>query len=131
MLAPFNFNTLEQLDFDPEFKRDGLIWFNKSEGLIKTYIHDELNIIATDKALEQTVEQTILNVMNRQQFTIMFNDVMAINVLHGKNNEYFNFSLYDIDAKQHIHAQPTILNPNEIRFEFVDSVSGKLFLSFV
>ena len=126
MIYPFETNKIEQLDFDPDKKINGYIWYNTVEKVYKTWVDGKLEIFITDKNLSVNID----NLINDKQFTIGFEDAYSIYIKHNKNSKNFVYSIFDSNTNNQLNVQMEILNENEVRVDFVDPVSGSLFMKF-
>jgi len=130
MLYPLNSNTIEQLEIDPDKKINGYIWFNKVEKVYKTWVDGKLHVFLTDNSLEFSVGAEIESILNHHQFTVSFSKVFELIIKHDKQTTNFNYNVYDDIEKCNLPCGVEILNENEIKIEFVEAVTGYIFMQF-
>lgn len=130
MIHPFTTNKIEQLELDPIKRINGLIWYNTVEKVYKTYIEDKLQIFITDNILFDNIGSNIGEELAKKEFTVSFDSVYSVIVKHNKDSEFFNYTIYDAVEKTTLHTSVEILNTNEIRFDFVEAVTGHLYMYF-
>ena len=127
MVYPFNTNLVEKLTLDPIKQIDGAVWFNTTEQVYKTFINGELNIFVTDKTLEDTLINALRDINN---FTLTFTDATSLVVKHNRGTIDFTYQLFDSETNTIVMAALEIIDENEIKIDFIDSFSGRLFLQF-
>ena len=130
MVYPFVTNKIEQLDFDPDKKINGYVWYNTVEKVYKTWVDENLEIFITDKILSNNMDELIEEKLDKRQFSIGFENVYSIIVKHNKNTKNFVYSVFDSIDNNQLNVQMEILNENEVKVDFVDPVSGSLFMNF-
>ena len=131
MMLPFSANKIEQLDTDPVKKINGYVWFNTVEKVFKTWIDDELHVfITSDITNVRNIDEIVYEIINKKQFYINFENTYSITIQHNRNSKHFIYSIFDSNNNTQINAQMEILNENEVRVEFVDPISGNLFMYF-
>ena len=133
MVYPFNTNKIEKLALDPIKQIDGIVWFNTSEQVYKSYVNGELNIFITDKTLEdeiQTVVDAAFLARGNNKFILSFTDTTSLIVKHNKESVNFTYQLFDSETNTTVMATMEIIDENEIKIDFIDSFSGRLFLQF-
>lgn len=130
MIHPFTTNKIEQLELDPSKKINGLMWYNTVEKVYKTYIDDNLQIFITDTILFDNMGSNIGEELAKKEFTVTFDAVFSVVVKHNKQSTFFNYNIYDSIEKTTLATSVEILNENEIRFDFVEAVTGHVFMYF-
>ena len=134
MILPLNINRVEQLEIDPQKKIDGYIWYNNVEKVYKTYIDQEAHIFITNKKFEayitDLVTDLVNNALSKHQFTITFSDVYKVIIKHNKNTKHFNYNVFDLEENCNLSCSLEIINENEVAVEFVDPVTGYIFMYF-
>jgi DNA-dependent RNA polymerase auxiliary subunit epsilon len=130
MVYPFVANKIEQLELDPVKKIDGYVWYNTVEKVYKTWVGDDLQIFITDAIFANNVDELVQQSLDERQFTVGFENAYSINVKHNRGTEHFVYSLFDSVEKTQLNVQMEILNENEVKIEFVDPVTGNLFMYF-
>lgn len=130
MILPLNINRVEQLEIDPQKKIDGYIWYNNVEKVYKTYIDQEAHIFITNKKFEAYITDLVNNVHSKHQFTITFSDVYKVIIKHNKNTKHFNYNVFDLEENCNLSCSLEIINENEVAVEFVDPVTGYIFMYF-
>lgn len=130
MVYPFNTNMIEKLAIDPTKKIDGCIWFNTTDNVYKAYIDGTLHIFLTDKSFVTQVEELVELAFQKNQFVIDFEAASSIIVKHNKNSKHFNYQLTDAETSSTIMASLDIVDENEVRIDFVDPITGSLFMHF-
>ncbi len=130
MILPLNINRVEQLEIDPQKKIDGYIWYNNVEQVYKTYIDQEAHIFITNKKFEAYITDLVNNVLSKHQFTITFSDVYKVIIKHNKNTKHFNYNVFDLEENCNLSCSLEIINENEVAVEFVDPVTGYIFMYF-
>jgi len=130
MILPLNINRVEQLEIDPQKKIDGYIWYNNVEQVYKTYIDQEAHIFITNKKFEADITDLVNNTLSKHQFTITFSDVYKVIIKHNKNTKHFNYNVFDLEENCNLSCSLEIINENEVAVEFVDPVTGYIFMYF-
>lgn len=134
MILPLNINRVEQLEIDPQKKIDGYIWYNNVEQVYKTYIDQEAHIFITNKKFEADITDLVNNALSKHQskhqFTITFSDVYKVIIKHNKNTKHFNYNVFDLEENCNLSCSLEIINENEVAVEFVDPVTGYIFMYF-
>lgn len=137
MILPLNINRVEQLEIDPQKKIDGYIWYNNVEQVYKTYIDQEAHIFITNKKFEADIKKfeaditdLVNNTLSKHQFTITFSDVYKVIIKHNKNTKHFNYNVFDLEENCNLSCSLEIINENEVAVEFVDPVTGYIFMYF-
>lgn len=130
MILPLNINRVEQLEIDPQKKIDGYIWYNNVEQVYKTYIDQEAHIFITNKKFEAYITDLVNNALSKHQFTITFSDVYKVIIKHNKNTKHFNYNVFDLEENCNLSCSLEIINENEVAVEFVDPVTGYIFMYF-
>lgn len=130
MMYPFVSNKIEQLEIDPIKKVDGYIWYNNVEKVYKTWVGDDIHIFITNVIFSDNIEEIVNDKLNNKQFSISFDSVYSINVKHNMDSSKFVYSIFDTVEKTQLNVQMEIVNDNEIKVEFIDPVSGILFMNF-
>lgn len=134
MILPLNINRVEQLEIDPQKKIDGYIWYNNVEKVYKTYIDQEAHIFITNKKFEADITDLVNNALSKHQskhqFTITFSDVYKVIIKHNKNTKHFNYNVFDLEENCNLSCSLEIINENEVAVEFVDPVTGYIFMYF-
>lgn len=130
MIFPLNANKIEQLEIDPIKKINGYIWFNSVEKVYKTYVDGEIHIFITDKSFNDSDNSIITLTLLSHQFTVTFADAYKVIIKHNKSSSNFNYSLYDAVDKNTISCTLTIVDDNEVFVEFVEPVTGSIFMYF-
>lgn len=130
MILPLNINRVEQLEIDPQKKIDGYIWYNNVEQVYKTYIDQEAHIFITNKKFEANITDLVNNALSKHQFTITFSDVYKVIIKHNKNTKHFNYNVFDLEENCNLSCSLEIINENEVAVEFVDPVTGYIFMYF-
>ena len=134
MILPLNINRVEQLEIDPQKKIDGYIWYNNVEKVYKTYIDQEAHIFITNKKFEADITDLVTDLVNnalsKHQFTITFSDVYKVIIKHNKNTKHFNYNVFDLEENCNLSCSLEIINENEVAVEFVDPVTGYIFMYF-
>ena len=141
MILPLNINRVEQLEIDPQKKIDGYIWYNNVEQVYKTYIDQEAHIFITNKKFEADIKKfeaditdlvnnALSKALSKHQFTITFSDVYKVIIKHNKNTKHFNYNVFDLEENCNLSCSLEIINENEVAVEFVDPVTGYIFMYF-
>ena len=130
MVFPFNANKVEQLELDPTKQINGYIWFNTVEKVYKTWVDGQLQIFLTDAAFDSNISELVDDALERHQFTITFADAYSVIVKHNKNSTFFNYNLFDTELNSNLSASLEIIDNNEVKLDFIDPVTGYLFMYF-
>lgn len=131
MIYPLNTNKIEKLDLDPiNPLEDGYVWFNNIEKSFKSYVNGELQVFITDKSFQQDIGNLVEKELVQHEFTVTFNDAYRVIIKHNKGNRHFNYNVYDTDENCNLPCSLEILNDDEISVEFVDSVTGYIYMYF-
>ncbi len=130
MTYPFNTNMIEQLAIDPIKQINGMIWFNTTDKVYKAYIDETLHIFLTDKSFITQVEALVDQAFKNNQFAIDFTEATSVIVKHNKGSRYFNYQLTESETSATILTSLVIVDDNEVRIDFIDPISGTLFMHF-
>ena len=130
MVYPFNTNMIEQLSIDPVKKVNGMVWFNTTDKVYKSYIDADLHVLLTDKSFVTQVDVLVAQSFANTQFTINFISASSIIVKHNKNSINFNYTLMDTEFNETINASISIIDENEVKIDLVDPITGSLFMYF-
>lgn len=130
MIHPLQTNTVEQVDIDPDKKLNGYIWFNRVEKVYKTWVDGVLNVFLTNENLKTEVSTELSKIVKERQFTISFSEVLQVIIKHDKNTYNFNYTVFDDKENVSLPCSIEFINANEIQLEFVDPVTGRIFLYF-
>lgn len=130
MIFPFGANKIEQLELDPEKIIEGFVWYNKVEKVYKTYIDGIAHVFVTDKAFEDLDNGIIAQALARHQFTVSFTDAYQVIIKHNKGKTNFNYNVYDAEENCNLACSVEIIDENEISVDFVDPVTGHIFMYF-
>jgi len=128
MIFPLNVNKIEQLEFDPQKKVNGYIWFNKVEKVYKTWIDGILNVFLTDH--NDSLSEFVENALGQHQFSISFIEAYSVIIRHNKNTNFFNYNVYDTEENCGLSCSLEIINANEVSVSFTDPVTGYIFMYF-
>ena len=128
-----NFATLEELR--PYLDKINYQLENLEE--IEKFIPEEYwNIYAelldekTNKKFEADITDLVNNALSKHQFTITFSDVYKVIIKHNKNTKHFNYNVFDLEENCNLSCSLEIINENEVAVEFVDPVTGYIFMYF-
>ncbi len=127
MIYPLNTNKIEKLDLDPIKKINGYIWFNTVEKVFKTYVDNKLEVFITDKNLETEIHAALLS---KHEFSISFTEAYKIIITHNKNTKIFSYNLFDTLENCSLSVSMNIINENEVSIDFIDPVTGYIFMYF-
>jgi len=130
MVFPFNTNKIEQLELDPTKQINGYVWFNTVEKVYKTWVDGQLQIFLTAATFGNDLPDLVKNTLEAHQFTISFTDAYSINVKHNRNSIFFNYNIFDTELNSNLAAHLEIIDENEVKVDFVDPVTGYLFMYF-
>mgnify|MGYP004001413655 CR=1 FL=1 len=130
MIFPLNVNRVEQLDIDPVKKMNGYLWYNTVEKVYKSYVDDELQIFITDKSFAGDITGVLESAITNHEFSVGFTDTYKIIIKHNKGNTRFVYNLFDTEEQCNLHCSMEILNDNEVVIDFVDPVTGEIFMYF-
>lgn len=130
MVYPFNTNTIEQLSLDPKKKINGMIWFNTTDKVYKAYIDETLHVFLTDNSFITQIDELVNLVFKNNQFAIDFDTASTVIVKHNKGSRFFNYQLTEAETADTILTSLSIVDENEVRIDFVDPISGTLFMHF-
>ncbi len=130
MVYPFNTNMIEKLTVDPVKQVDGCVWFNTSDNVYKAFIDNELHVFLTDKSFVTQVEELVDLASAKNQFVIEFETATSIIVKHNKGTRSFNYQVNDNETNTTLMTSLNIIDENEVRLDFVDPLSGSLFMHF-
>lgn len=130
MVYPFVANKVEQLELDPTKKIDGYVWYNTVEKVYKTWVGDEIHIFVTDASFASNVDEMVQASLDTKQFSFSFEEAYSVNVKHNRNSESFTYTVFNTIDKKQVNVQVEIVSENEVKIEFIDSLTGKLFMYF-
>ena len=130
MIFPLNANKIEQLDLDPEKKVNGYIWFNRVEGVYKTWVDEDLHVFITDHSFVDTDGGLIQQAIDLHQFTVTFTDAYKVIIKHNKDSVFFNYNVFDTVENCGLPCSLEIIDENEVSVDFIDPVTGYIFLYF-
>jgi len=123
MIYPLNANKIEKLQLDPIKKINGYIWFNTVEKVFKTYIDNKLQIFITDKNIHTAL-------ILQHEFNVSFTEAFKIIITHNKNTKIFTYKLFDTIENCSLSVSMNIINENVVSIDFVDPVTGYIFMYF-
>jgi|LakMenEpi03Aug12_release.lakeMendotaPanAssembly.Ray.scaffolds.fasta_scaffold814786_2 hypothetical protein len=127
MIFPLNANKIEQLELDPEKVINGYIWYNTVEKVYKTWIDGVLNVFITDHTVNSIMVDKLLL---PHQFTISFSNAHSVIIKHNKKTKNFNYNVYDTIDNCNLYCSLEIIDENEVNIDFVDPVTGHIFMYF-
>lgn len=130
MVYPFVANKVEQLELDPTKKIDGYVWYNTVEKVYKTWVGDDIQIFITDFSFANNVDEMVQSTLDSKQFVVSFEEAYSVTIKHNKSSYHFVYSLFDSVTNEQIHTQMEILNDNEVKIDFIDPVSAKMYMLF-
>jgi hypothetical protein len=130
MTFPLSANRIEKLDMDPVKKIDGYIWYNTVEKCYKTYVDEELQVFITDVQFEADIDALVQRSLIQHEFTVSFTDAYKVIIKHNKGQTHFNYNLYDTEENCNLSCSLEIINENEVSVDFVDPVTGYIFMYF-
>jgi hypothetical protein len=130
MIFPLNANKIESLDLDPIKKIEGYIWYNNVEKAYKTWINNELSIFITAKTFKDDIGKFLDEELFKHEFIVSMSDVYKVNIKHNKNNNNFNYTIFDSLENCAVNASAQIISDNEVSFEFVDPLTGHIYMYF-
>jgi len=130
MKYPFNINKVEQLEFDPSVQENGFVWYNTTEKVFKSWRDNEIQIFLTNLSLQDSLNEYIDESISQHSFKFTFEDVYTINIRHNKNTIFFNYNIFDSNLNSMVNSSISIIDENEITVEFIDPVTGYIFIYF-
>lgn len=130
MIFPLNANKIEQLEIDPIKKVNGYIWFNTVEKVYKTYVGGTIHIFITDKSFTSGADGLVTLTLLSHQFTVNFVEATKVIIKHNKNSNNFTYNFYDLIDQCTIACSMDVVNENEVTVEFVEPVTGSIFMYF-
>jgi len=130
MIYPFNINTVEQLDLDPTKQINGYIWYNTVEKVYKSWNDGILQVFLTDLSFQDNITDYVESSLKNHTFKFTFDSTYAIIIRHNKNTHFFNYNVFDTELNSGIQASMSIIDENEVKLEFIDPVTGYLFMYF-
>lgn len=130
MTFPLNANKIEQLELDPVKKINGYVWYNTVEQVYKTYVEGELQVFITDKTFEQDIDAMVQLALIKHEFTVTFADAYKVIIKHNKGIMNFNYNVFDLEENCNLACSLEILNENEVSIDFIDPVTGYIFMYF-
>lgn len=130
MIYPLSANKFEKLDLDPVKKVEGYIWFNNVEKVYKTWINETLHVFITDKTFQEDIGGMVSAELASHEFTVSFTDAYKVIIKHNKTGTNFNFTVYDSVENCNIPCSMEVVNDNEVSVDFVDPVTGHIYMYF-
>lgn len=130
MVYPFNANRIKQLELDPTKKIEGYVWYNTVEKVYKTWVDDQLQIFMTDAIFSENIGEIVDEQLANKKFSFTFDDAYSVIIKHNKGTKFFNYNLFDTNENCEIQSSVEILNENEVQVDFVDPVTGYIFMYF-
>ena len=130
MIFPLNANKFEKLDLDPVKKIDGYIWFNNVEKVYKTWVNEDLHVFITDKTFQEDIGGMVSDELAKHEFTVTFTDAYKVIIKHNKSNTHFNYSVFDTVDNCNLPCSLEIVSENEVSVDFVDPVTGYIYMYF-
>jgi hypothetical protein len=127
---PLQINKIEILSSDPEIKKPGLIWFNKSENVIKFYDGDFVAILLTNNSFKDEISDLVDEKIEKTFFKFKFDDSKMIKIKHDFDTRLFYISVFDEKENSIISATANIIDENNIEIEFVENISGYILINF-
>lgn len=131
MLLPFDISQVEKFSEDPVKKRNGVLWFNTSENVFKTWIDEVLHIFVTTTNTSEDLENIITDVIRKTEYTVKLTNVFEAVVTHNTGEENFIFTVFDSVENCSIPCSLTTIDKNSFKFEFVDSITGHITIKFL
>lgn len=130
MVLPFNANKIEQLVVDPLRATEGYIWFNKTEQVYKTYLSGVINIFLTDLLFIESVVPYVDRAVATHQYSISFLNVKRIILKHNRGKTNCTYMVFDEEEQCTLNCSIVPIDENEIQIDFVDFVTGRIFMYF-
>lgn len=130
MIFPLNANRIEKLDLDPVKKIEGYIWYNNIEKVYKTWINNELHVFITGKTTKATMSGLITSEIARHEFTVTFENAYRLVINHNKDTKQFNFTVFDAIENCNIPCSLEIIDENEVSLDFVEPLTGHIYMYF-
>lgn len=130
MIFPLNANRFERLDLDPVKKIDGYIWFNNVEKVYKTWVNDDLHVFITDKTFQEDIGGMVAAELAKHEFTVTFTDAYKVIIKHNKANTHFNYNVFDTVENCNLPCSMEIVSENEVSVDFIDPVTGYIYMYF-
>lgn len=130
MIYPLSTNKFEKLDLDPVKKVEGYIWFNNVEKVYKTWVNETLHVFITDKTFQEDIGGMVSAELASHEFTVSFTDAYKVIIKHNKSGTNFNFTVYDSVENCNIPCSMEVVNDNEVSIDFVDPVTGHIYMYF-
>ena len=124
---PFDVSKIESVSEDPIKTPDGHIWYNTTEGVYKGKAAGAIEVFLTSSNLYDLVFNAD---REARTFNISFNEILTLYVRHNRATTKFVYSIYDSELGQTIPATASILDENELKIDFVDPVTGNIFIAF-
>jgi len=130
MKYPFNMNMVEQLELDPVKPINGYVWFNKVEKVYKTWIDGTIQVFLTDAIIGDNIDTHIKDTLTSHQIIITFTNSQSVIIKHNKGTRNFIYNVFDDDLNINLPVSIEIFDDNEVRLDFVDPVTGHIFMQF-
>lgn len=134
MIFPIQSNKIEQFDIDPTYKEEGYIWYNKTEKVYKTWINETISIFIMGSNnivdINDLIITTVDDYIESSKFKISFEDIKTLNIVHNKGTKFFNYNIFDSEENTSLPSSISIIDENSIKVEFVDTVTGYIFMYF-
>ena len=96
----------------------------------KTSLDSTSNNYKDDLYFKADITDLVNNALSKHQFTITFSDVYKVIIKHNKNTKHFNYNVFDLEENCNLSCSLEIINENEVAVEFVDPVTGYIFMYF-
>jgi len=124
-------NKIEKVISDPNVSEDGYVWFNiidksfkiKSDGKIK-------KIVTVDDSFDGDLKSYLNSILNEYEVVIEVENLKEIEINHGLGVKEFLYSVFDSETNSYVIASADVENENIIKFNFVDTLNGKIYIKF-
>jgi hypothetical protein len=130
MKYPFNINSVEKVNIDPTNIQDGVVWYNITEQVYKCWSNNKIDIFLTESMLDSNLDTYVYNAISSHTFKFTFSSVYTINIRHNMDTISFNYTIYDKELNTTLQSSVEIIDSNEIKIDFVDEVTGDIFIYF-
>ena len=89
-----------------------------------------MQIFIINAIFADNVDSMVQESLNQKQFTVGFDDAYSVTIKHNKGSNHFVYSIFDTVENTQLNAQLEIISENEVKVDFIDPMSGNIFMYF-
>ena len=124
-------NKVEKVIADPNVSDDGYIWFNVSDKSFKIKANGVVKkVVLLDDTEDGDLREYLNKILNEFEMIVNVENLKHIEINHGLGIKEFMYSVFDDDENQYIMVSADVIDENNIAFDFVDMLNGKIYIKF-